>query len=113
MESSFVALDGYVAVRGDANSLVRKHDSCLFIRETFKFVEIDVVLPNVVAVHLLPVVLWILSLYRPPSNTLIEDATLLLFISDFCEGREVVRFLLTLICLHYQGLLMICVCWCN
>ena len=48
VESSFIALDGYVVVRGDTNSLVRKHGSCLHIRETFRFVEVDVALPNVV-----------------------------------------------------------------
>ena len=47
-------------------------------------------LPYVVAVHLLQFDLWVLSLYRPPSYTLVENVTLLSFISDFCEGREVV-----------------------
>ena len=45
-------------MRGDANSLVRKHGSCLYIREPFRFVEVDVAL-SVVAVHLLQFDLWV------------------------------------------------------
>jgi hypothetical protein len=88
--SSFVAVEGFTLVRGDTNSLVRKHGVCIYIRDCLGFEEVAVAGPNVAAVHLVQYDLWILSVYRPPSYGGDDNGSLIDSILSFCEGREVI-----------------------
>ena len=53
VSSSFVAVDGYSVVRGDVQGLTRKHGACLYIRDSLRYVKIEISLQNIAAVHLL------------------------------------------------------------
>ena len=88
--SSFVLLEGFDVVRGDTDSLVRKHGVCLFVRRGLHFVEHSLDCPNVAAIHLLDVDIWVLAVYRPPSYDEACNSRLIQLILTFCADREVV-----------------------
>ena len=86
VSSSFVAVEGYSVVRGDVQGLIRKHGVCLYIRDSVRFVEIDLGCQNLAAVHLVKYDLFVLSVYRPPSYTDQENISLIRMLCEFCEG---------------------------
>lgn len=88
--SSFVDVADYCVVRGDSDSTVRKHGSLLYLHEDFVFLSIEVDIPNVAAVHLVNYDLYIVSVYRPPSYSILENRCLIDFLLNFCPGKEVI-----------------------
>ena len=74
----------------DGSQSVREHGCCLFVGDTLSFVKIEVDLLNVATVLLLDLDVYVLALYRAPSNSSLHDESLISFISDFCVEREVV-----------------------
>ena len=85
-----MSVNGSVVVRRDTHGTIRKHCVCLYARASFQYEEMNLALPNIVAVHLLDWSLWILAVYRPPSYGRSENTALIEAILGFCEGREVV-----------------------
>jgi hypothetical protein len=90
--SSYVSLPGYDVVRGDTDGVTRKHGVCIYVSKVVKYIEVDIVLPNAAAILLTDVNVWCLVIYRPPSYDFEENARLINFLIDFCDGREVVIF---------------------
>ena len=90
ISSSFVAIDGYSVVRGDVRGLIRKHGVCLYVSNNLQFEKVEIGCPNLAAVHLVHYDLWVLTFYRPPSNSDEENAILIGIMLEFCQGREVV-----------------------
>ena len=90
VSSSFISIDGFRVARGDSSLFVRKHGCCLYVRDSLAFIQMGVDLPNVVAVLLLDLDVYILAVYRPPSSSLTQNENLVSFISNFCVGREVI-----------------------
>ena len=87
--NSFVDIPSYVLLRCDVAGNVAKHGTCLYIKSSIKYIEIDVQVPNTVAVYLPDFDLYVASIYRPPSNSTVDDNALVDFLLDFCLGREV------------------------
>ena len=87
--SSFVDVPGFKFYRGDVHGSVRKHGAGLYVADTLSCVQVEVDLPNVVVCRVLEYNRYIISLYRPPSYTDMENDRLLNFLSDFCSGRDV------------------------
>ena len=77
MSSSFVSIDWFRLVHGDGSQSVRKHGCSLYVGDLLSFLQVDVDLINFVAV------LLDLAVYRPFSNSLLQDEGLVSFISDF------------------------------
>ena len=75
-------------LRGGFWLTVRKHDCCLYVADSWSFVQIDVGLFNVTGVFLLDLDVYVLA--RPPSNFLVQDENLPSFLSNFYIGREVI-----------------------
>jgi hypothetical protein len=88
--SSFVMIHGYDVVRGDTDTGMRKHGVCIYVKKDINYVQDVFVCPNVVAVHLVALDVWVLGVYRPPSYGADSNEQLLRIVSDFCVGREVV-----------------------
>jgi len=86
---SFVSLEGYLLIRGDTGSKARKHGTCIFVKKHIKSIEVPTNIPNTCAVHLVDLELFVLSVYRPPSNDDTENLTLLFLLEEFCINREV------------------------
>ena len=88
--SSFASIPGYEFFRGDALGDVRKHGTALYVKCTLRSVQVNVSLPNVVAVHLVDLGLYVVSIYRPPSMSNEENETLVEFLGSFTVGKETV-----------------------
>ena len=69
---------------------VRKHGSGIYVREGIVVVQVELSLPNLTAVHLPGLELFVLSVYRPPSYGQDENQSLRDAVSEFCVGRNVV-----------------------
>jgi hypothetical protein len=90
VSSSFVEVHEFSVVRGDTHSGIRKHGVCMYVKNSLNYEEVNLQLPNVAAVFLINLDVWILSVYRPPSYGDQENLDLVSLINDFCVGREVV-----------------------
>ena len=86
---SYVSIDGYRIVRSDTPTDTRKHGVCAYVRNNVHFSELDVTCSNVCAIHLIDFNLYVLILYRPPSNSNAENAELLEFLLNFCPSKEI------------------------
>ena len=88
--SSFVTLPGFELYRGDVGGEVRKHGAALYVDVSFRQVQVEVQLPNLVIVFLLDLDIYVLSVYRPPSYSVAENEALREFLTEFSLGKEVV-----------------------
>ena len=91
--SSFVAVAGFQVVRGDVEGEIRKHGTCLYISDRLAFVPVDLDIDriaNLACIYLSDVDTFVLSVYRPPSYTDLQNARLISFLFDFCIGKEIV-----------------------
>ena len=86
---SFISLPGFNVVRSDAPGGIRKHGTAVYIRSNIKFTQIPCPVSNVVAVHLFILNIYVVTVYRPPSNSHDDNAALISFISEFCENKEI------------------------
>ena len=68
---------------------IRKHGSGIYIREGIVSVQLDLELPNVTAVHLPDLELFVVGVYRPPSYVNTENQLLINFLGGFCVGKNV------------------------
>ena len=85
----FVSIPGYSLIRNDSPDLTRKHGVALYISMSFKFVRINCDIPNVLIVFLCVFEIYVIIVYRPPSNSLAENYALSNFIDGFCFEKEV------------------------
>ena len=90
MPTSYVDVPGFVVFRGDVEGDIRKHGTCLYVSQNLKCVPVEANVPNLVAVYFAELELYVLSVYRPPSYTELENNSLKNFLLNFCIGREVV-----------------------
>ena len=63
-----MAIEGYSVVRGDVHESIRKHGTCLYVRDNLRFEEVETKCANIATVCLQGYDLWIMSVYRPPSH---------------------------------------------
>ena len=88
--SSFVQLPNYEFYRGDVLGVVKKHGAGIYILKRIAQVQVELNFPNLVAVHLVDLDLFVLSVYRPPSYSNEENCRLIDFICEFSVGKELV-----------------------
>ena len=86
---SFVSLAGYTIVRRDTSSGVRKHGVCLYIKNDLRFALVGDGCENVCCVHLVDFDVFVVVVYRPPSNLPMENEQLRDFLYRFCDSKEV------------------------
>ena len=105
MQSSLVAVDGFSIVR-DTNCVNRKHGVFLYIKGNLKFVEMDMCIPNVVAIHLVELDIYVLAVHHPPFYRDAENEALLSTLLDSTFGRETICLRIST-CQHCYGSLMV------
>ena len=90
---SFVNIPGYEFFRGDGREVSdrrRKHGAGMYISKDIKVIQVEVPVPNTVAVRVVDLDLLIVSIYRPPSYEVWENDALLNFLEDLYGGMEVI-----------------------
>ena len=87
---SYVDINNYRLVRRDSPSNVRKHGIAIYIRQCIKFIEVPCNIDNTVIIKLTEQDVYILFVYRPPSNNAATDDLLATFIRGFCPDKEVI-----------------------
>ena len=87
--SSFISIPSFSLFRGDVTGTIRKHGAAIYVRSDIKHVQIEVSLPNLSVLHLIDFDIYVVSVYRPPSYENSENQALIVFISQFVVGKEV------------------------
>lgn len=82
-------INGYQMFRNDYVSAHPKHGVCIYIKSGIRIGKIVDEIPNLLAVHLPDFDLYILTLYRPPSNSHTDNLHLVNFLQEFVTGKEV------------------------
>ena len=76
--------------RTDVVRAICKHGVAIYINKKWAFLSLDTDCPNVHVVHLVSLDLYIVAVYRPPSNLHDDNLALINFLVRFCIGREVI-----------------------
>ena len=90
ISNSFVHIPGFALIRNDVAGSVHKHGVCAYVHESIMIDDVSTPLPNVLSFHLASFDVYIILIYRPPSNSPDDNDRLCSFISDFCTGKEVI-----------------------
>ena len=85
----FVNISNFSITRTDSNSQTRKHGVCIYVKSHISHISINTSCDNVCAIHLLTYNLYLIVVYRPPSNSCADNQVLLNFLRIFCPGKEV------------------------
>ena len=88
--SSFVDIPGYLFYRQDVRGTVRKHGVGLYVRVGLSAVVVASEVPNVLIVQVPIWELYVVVIYRPPSNDPTADELVCRFISDFALNKNIV-----------------------
>ena len=86
---SFVSISNYGIIRTDTQGDTSKHGVCIYIQSAINFISVDSNCSNLCVVHLIDFNLYIIVVYRPPSNNHHENSQLIDFLLRFCPGKEV------------------------
>ena len=88
--SSVVAIPNYSIVRRDVDGNRPKHGVCLYIKSNLKYTLIELPLPNILAIFLPDFGLTVVTVYRPPSYSHLENESLINFLYNFCKDKEMI-----------------------
>ena len=90
LPSSIVDIPNYSLIRNDVSGEVYKHGVCCYIHNSLMIDSISQPLPNVISFHLSSFNVFVLIVYRAPSNSASANECLSSFILDFCSAKEVI-----------------------
>ena len=90
MRSSFIQIPKYNLIRNDVAGKVAKHGVCAYVKDNILTDSVTTPLPNVLTFHVPLYDVHIILVYRPPSNSIIDNENLLSFIEQFSVGKEIV-----------------------
>lgn len=79
IHDSFLSVQGYEIVRTDTVGNFRKHGVCFYIKNNISFVSVEINCPNVHAVHLVSLNCFVVVVYRPPSNSPLDNTVIINF----------------------------------
>ena len=85
--SSFVNMQGFSIVRTDTLGPTAKHGVCVYIKSGLSFQSVDTPIHNLHCVKLIEFDIYIIVVYRPPSNTPEDNALLAAYITEFCLDK--------------------------
>ena len=88
-KSSFVQIPEFSLHRGDVLGPVRKHGAAIYVCNSLRHVQVEVEIPNVAVVHLTDLDIFVLSVYRAPSSSQLENTALVDFIVSFSANKEI------------------------
>ena len=92
LSDSVINIPGYCIFRNDFPSPRPKHGICLYIHESIKAIVVnpDNQLPNTLSMYLPSFNLYLLAVYRPPSNSQDSNDSLISYILEFSLGKELI-----------------------
>ena len=90
LPSSIVDIPNYSLIRHDVCGHVYKHGVCCYIRNSLLIDSVLQPLCNVLSFRLSLFNVFVLIVYRAPSNSVEANECLSTFILDFCSGKEVI-----------------------
>ena len=86
---SFIDIPGYNLFRADSPDNIRKHGVAVFVAKKYKVSQVPTFISNALVVYFHDFDLYVLNVYRPPSNNMADNDDLVNFILNFCDSREV------------------------
>ena len=90
ISNSSLSIPGYQLERADLPDNVRKHGVAFYIRIDITYQRIDSYIPNLIVVHLVLFNIYLINVYRPPSNSASDNENLIQFLNVFCTDKEVI-----------------------
>ena len=87
ISSAVVSIPGFDVLRNDSGSTA-KHGVCAFVRDNLRVDNVDASHPNVLSFRITAVNVYVLVIYRPPSNSHEQNDALASFLTDFCVEKE-------------------------
>ena len=87
--SSTINMRGYSLYRNDTDTGRRKHGVCIYIHNSIAVGQVFAEHPNTIGLHLPHYNIYVLLVYRPPSNTPDLDENLVNYMVGFCTNRSV------------------------
>ena len=88
--SSIVELPEYSLIRHDTSGHVYKHGVCCYIHNKHTFDTVSHPLANVLSLRITLLNIYVLIVYRAPSNSMESNQVLNEYILNFCSGKEVI-----------------------
>lgn len=89
MSDACLTLPHHILVRKNVGDAA-KHGLCLYVKNSLKFVEIVVEVPNILVILLEDYSLKFINVYHPPSNSAVGNKILATFLFEFCLGRNII-----------------------
>ena len=86
---SFVDISGYKIVRTDTTGSTMKHGVCIYVKNCISFYSVVSSVANLHCIKLSAYDIYVILVYRPPSNTLQQNSDLNDFLNNFCIDKEV------------------------
>ena len=88
--NSFVQIPNYTLVRNDVNGAVYKHGVCAYVSNNITLGDVSAPIPNILTFHLVSYNVFVVVVYRPPSNSTAENEQACTFLRSFCADKEVI-----------------------
>ena len=82
VSDSFVEIPDYALVRNDVKGVVYKHGVCAYVRNNIALNNVLAPLPNILTFYLVPYNVFVVVVYRPPSNTDSENEQVCSFLRE-------------------------------
>ena len=89
VKNSFIDIEHYNVIRHDTLGGTPKHGVCMYMHESLKFDCVESPCPNCLSVRLSDFNIYVITVYRPPSYSSIENQTLLKYLVGNCLDKEV------------------------
>ena len=90
ISNSFIDIPHFSLVRNDVDGQVQKHGVCVYIHDSVLIDSVDFPFPNVLAFRLTAYDVYVVVVYRAPSNLPPANNQIASFIGEFCLNKEVV-----------------------
>ena len=88
--NSFIDIPHFSLVRNDVSGQVPKHGVCVYVHNSVLIDSIDAPISNVLTFRLVSLNVYVVVVYRPPSNTPHANNQVASFLNEFCLNKEVV-----------------------
>ena len=82
-------VNGFQIFRNDFVSDYPKHGVCIYVKDSIRVGKVQNDFPNVLALHIVDFDFYVMTVYRPPSNSVADNGSLIGFLDQFLLHKEV------------------------
>ena len=90
INSSFVNVSGYSLFRHDVQGSVAKHGVCCYVKSDILVGDVSTPVPGILTLHLQSFDVFVVIVYRAPSNSSDDNTSIANFVANFGIGKEVI-----------------------